>query len=423
MNKLYEDVFALARAGIWGDDVSLSGESDWDTLYEKVRRSKLLPLTYKIASKHAQEWNIPDKVLDNWKHQSSAQTFNQMYKFSEIRKIISEGDKRNLKLIMFKGIGVAALYPDPNQRYSSDSDILVYKKEQGQAIELLQDLGYLSTEEGSKEHVPVFEKNGGVMYSKIELHDCLWEDYEGKQAEVLESLKLDAEDSLIRETFMGSEYYSLGITEHFIYQIFHIVKHLFFEGISLRYFTDISLFANKYKDKIDWKRVIESMKLLHYERFLDCIVAICKEHLNMSPDIPVTGSVTEEMKDLLIEDVLGEKDTSGNVDLYETINFLETYFMRASSVKESKFQQRRKQILPFPSELHERYSYAKKCPILLPIAWVHRIFFFVDYAIRGKKKGKNGTEAMKRSQTRLDLMKELDLMDTDKDLKKQKGTK
>lgn len=421
MNKLYENVFALARAGIWGDDVSFPAETDWDALYAKIRRSKLLPITYKVVSKHATEWAVPAVLLDKWKRESSSKTINQMYKFSEIKKIIVEGDKRNLKLIMFKGIGVAQLYPDPNQRFSSDSDILVYKKEQQQAVDLLLDLGYISTEEGSKEHVPVFEKNGGVMYSKIELHDCLWEDYEGKQAEILESLKLDAEETLIREKFMGTEYYSLGITEHFIYQIFHIVKHLFFEGISLRYFTDISLFANKYKDEIDWHRVVASMKQLHYERFLDCIVAICKEHLNMSADIPVTGTVSEEMKVHLIEDVLGDRDVGVNVDNYETINFLETYFMRASSVKESKFQQRRKQILPLPSELHDRYSYAKKCPVLLPIAWVHRVIYFADYAIRGKRKGKNGTEAIKRSQTRLDLMKEFDLMDTDKDLKNEKG--
>ena len=421
MDKLYEDVFALARAGIWGDEIKLSGESDWKVLYEKLRKSKLLPLTLNAVSKRIEELNIPAEIMDSWKKDSSSKVLNQMYKYSEIKKIIAEGDKRNLKLIMFKGIGVATLYPDPNQRFSSDADILVYKAEQSKAEELLRDLGYFYTDEGAKEHVPVFEKYAGPMFSKIELHDCLWEDYEGKQAKVLESLRLDAEDTLIKEKFMGSEYYSLGITEHFIYQIFHIVKHLFFEGISLRYFTDVSLFANKYKDAINWDRVVESMKLLHYERFLECIVVICKEYLNMSADIPVNGDVTEEMKDLLIEDVLGEKEQSGNVDMYETINFLETYFMRASAVKESKFQQRRKQILPLPSELHERYSYAKKCPVLLPVAWVHRIVFFIGYAIKGKKKGKNGTEAMRRSEVRLNLMKKLDLMDTDKDLKNQKG--
>ena len=421
MDKLYEDVFALARAGIWGDELTLSGDIDWDVMYEKLRRNKLLPMVFNVVSKRAAELNIPDDVMFKWKRRSSAKILNQMYKFSEVKKIIEEGEKRNLKLIMFKGIGVAVLYPDPNQRYSSDADILVYPREQKQAVELLQDLGYVSTDEGAKEHVPVFEKSRGTMYSKIELHDCLWEDYEGKQAEVLESLKLDAEDTLIRDKFMGSEYYSLGITEHFIYQIFHIVKHLFFEGISLRYFADISLFANRYKDEIDWKRVIDSMKLLHYERFFDCIVSICKENLNLSEDIPVSGAVTEEMKALLIEDVLGDKEHTGNIDNYETINFLETYFMRSSAVKESAFSQRRKQLLPFPSELHERYSYAKKCPLLLPVAWIHRTVYFVGYAIKGKKKGKNGTEALKQSEIRLNLMKKLDLMDTDKDLKNKKG--
>lgn len=417
MNKLYEDVFSLTLAGIRGEKTALSGETDWEKFYDVLKRNKLLTLTYNAIASVASEYSVPEYIMVEWKRFCSPRIFNQMFMYSEIKKIISEGNRRNLTLVMFKGIGVAALYPDPNLRYSSDADIFVYEDEREKAVKLFEDLGYESTDEGAKDHVPVFIKQVGNMYSKIELHDCLWEDYEGKQAEVLDSLRLDSKESLIKARFMGAEYNTLGITEHFIYQIFHIVKHLFFEGISLRYFLDIALFANKYKEDINWERVAASMKSLHYERFFDCIVAICQEHLGMDRDIPITGAVTEEMKEHLIEDVLGDKEKAGKMDDYETINFLETYFMRVSAVKESKFQQRRKQLLPLPSELHERFSYAKKIPILLPIAWIHRILFFISYALKGKKKGKNGTEAMKKSQKRLDLMKELDLMDTDKELK------
>ena len=147
-------------------------------------------------------------------------------------------------------------------------------------------------------------------------------------------------------------------------------------------------------------------------------MAICKEHLNLKVEVVGAETVSEAMKEHLINDVLRDRTVDGNTDTYETINFLETYFMRNSAIKESKFNQKRKQILPFPSELHERYSYARKHPILLPVAWVHRVFYFATYAIKGKKKGKNGTEALKKSEYRLNLMKELGLMDTDTELKK-----
>lgn len=420
MNTVYDSVFALTRAAIWGDELTLSEQTDWDELYKVMRRNKLVPLTYNYISKIATRYSIPEDILAAWKKESASRAINQMFVFSEIRKIISEAENRNLRLVMFKGIGVATLYPDPNMRFSSDSDILVREEEQVATVKMLEDMGYVSIAEGAKEHVPVFIKRAGKVVSKIELHDCLWEDYEGKQAEILDSLKLDSPSTLIKEKFMGIEYYSLGINEHLIYQIFHIVKHLFFEGISLRYLVDISLFINKHEKQIDWKRIREAMKCLHYERFFDCIVAICRENLKLDVNVEGAESVTVVMKEHLINDILRDRSAESSTDSFETINFLETYFMRTIAIKESKFNQKRKQILPFPSELHERYAYARKYPILLPMAWVHRVFFFATYAIKGRKKGKNGTEAMKKSEYRLNLMKELGLMDTDTELKKSK---
>lgn len=415
MNSLYSDIFAITRAALYGTEPALSKDADFGRIYSVLLRNKLVPVTYKAASKLEE---LPQEILSFWKRNTMTRALRQMCMTSELRNLLLQGKSRNVELIVFKGLAVAALYPDPNMRTSSDADILVDAQQRPAAEALLKELGFEETDEGSKDHVPVFVKNGTNYCMKIELHDCLWEDYEGKQAKILDSLELAKAETLIEQTGSGVTFTTLGIDEHLIFQIYHIVKHLFFEGISLRYFTDIALYVNSYYDRINWKVVREKLRLLHYERFFDCILIMCQRYLGMREDVPFVEPVTDEMLDKLIEDVLGDKEEVSEKDAWETINFLDRYFMRNTAVKQSKFQQRRKQILPFPSELNEKFSYAKKCPILLPVAWVHRVIYFIGYKRDCKKYGKDAEGAMKKSQKRLDLMRDLALMDTDKEQKR-----
>lgn len=418
MKPLYEEVFAISKAALYGTEHKISGDLDYTELYKTILKSKLVPITFKVVNSPENAEVVSEPILTIWKRETMSRAVRQMYIASEIKKILATAEERGIQLVLFKGLAVAALYYDPNLRTTSDADMLVDSDRMQDAISMLEELGFESVEDGAKEHVPVFVKKG-KMPVKVELHDCLWEDYEGKQAEILDSLELTKKDTLIKQSCIGINFTTLGIDEHFIFQIYHIVKHLFFEGISLRYFTDITLYVNKYFDEMNWPSIREKLRLLHYERFLDCIVIMCQRYLGMREDVPGVEPVTEEMLDHLIEDVLGEKEAVSEKDAWETINFLDRYFMRNTVVKESKFQQKRKQILPLPSELNEKYSYAKKCPILLPVAWVHRVIYFINYKRDCKKYGKDAEGAIKKSQSRLDLMRELAIMDTDKEQKKK----
>lgn len=419
LKEAYSDVFSITRAVLYNEELKISEGSQPADLYKMLVRARIAPMAYNVMSKSAFTKDYPEEIMAVWKRETYNKTFRQMFMTSELLAVVNEGKKRGITLVLFKGLPIASLYPDPNLRTSSDADIYVYPEQQKEAVKLLEDRGFTSIDDGAKEHVPVFVKKNSNFSMKIELHDCLWEDYEGKQAEILETLHLSDRETLVVQKNHGIEYNTLGYTEHLIFQLFHIVKHLFFEGISFRYFVDITLYVNKYFDDIDWNKVRNDMKLLHYERFLDCIVCICQRYIGMRKDVPGIEPVTEEMIEHLIEDVLGEKEPTSNKDMYETINFLSTYFMRTTAVKESKFQQKRKQILPMPSELHERFSYAKEHPILLPVAWVHRVFYFIGYKRDCKKYGKDANAAIKKSGNRLDLMRELNLMDTDKDTKRK----
>ena len=416
MNEATIDALALVKASITGETAKLSEQPDWNQIYQILSKGKLVPIVYRTVSLLEGEVQVPAELLKNWQAVTFSAGFRQLQSTHELRGVLTEAEARNIRLILFKGITLAALYPEPNMRVTSDADVLVTKEQRADAEKLLMELGYSKHDEFSKEHVPVYikRKNGHRMV--IELHDLLWEDYEGKQAEILESMKLDEESTLICQKACDLNVCTLGYEEHLVYQIFHMAKHFFFEGIALRYLVDIALYINAYADKIDFKRVRECIRKLHYDKFFCIILKICYEFLGMKVNVLGKEMSKTAINEHFIEDLVNRERQNDSVKQWETINFLSTYFMRTSVAKESTFQQRRKQFLPLPSELNDRYGYAKKCWLLLPVAWVHRVIYMISYSRHCKRNGFATSASIEKAMYRLDLMRELGMAETDKDI-------
>lgn len=416
MDKECIAVLELTKACITGEKTQLEGELNWERLCELLKRGKLYSVVYRTVLQEKERLQLPEKIFDDWKSYTFSIGFRQLRMMSELKHVLWEAENRKIRLISFKGVSIAALYPEAYMRCSSDVDLLVSKEQRAEAERMLIELGYEKIESYSKEHVPVYIINRGARYLQIELHDLLWEDYEGKQADILKEMQLDHPDSLIKLEACGIEITTLGHTEHLVYQIFHIAKHFFFEGISLRYLVDIMLFVKAYKDDIDFNRVRKDIKKLHYEKFFDAIIEICHDFLGMQVSVPGCSVCDEETKKALLSDILEPGKLDDNVKQWETINFLSQYFMRTSLTKVSNFQQRRKQLLPFPSELNSKYIYAKKCPVLLPVAWIHRLIYMYSYIRHCERNHINTLNSVGKAQYRLDLMRTLGITETDKEI-------
>jgi len=416
MKKEYIEVLELTKASIAGTKVELNSELEWTELCKLLKVGKLYSVVYHTILKSKDELQVPEKLLAEWKANTFSLGFCQLRMISELKYVLREAESRGIQLVLFKGVTLAALYPEPYMRSSNDVDLLVSEEQRNAAERLLVELGFKKREEISKAHVPVYVVDDGSRYLKIELHDRLWEDYEGKQADILREMQLDNPQTLIEQEACGLTVTTLGHTEHLIYQIFHIAKHFFFEGISLRYLVDIMLFIESYKEAIDFARVRKEITKLHYERFYEAILKICYEYLGMKVVIPDINVESIEVNEQLLKDILERGKLDGAVKKWETINFLSQYFMRTSVTKSSNFQQRRKQIFPFPSELNDRYSYAKKCPLLLPVAWIHRVIYMISYSYHCKKNDMKTSETIGKAQYRLDLMRNLGMTETDKDV-------
>lgn len=415
MNTEYSDVLALIKATITGDDVYISEKPKWDDIIKLLEQGRVLTVVYRTAAAINGEKATPKEYMEKWQAEAFAKGFKQLQAVYELKRVLTEAQNRKLQLIVFKGITLATLYPEPNMRCTSDADILVSKIHREEAEEMLLQLGYTKIDHLSKQHVPTYVIIKNEIRLVIELHDQLWEDYEGKQAQILASMKLDANEKLIKQYAEGIEVTTLGYNEHLIYQIFHIAKHFFFEGVPLRYIVDITLYINKYADKIDFGKVRREIRKLHYEKLYDTILKICYEYLGLRQNYINSTFTNEDLSENFISDLFEGSRIKGSVNQWETINFLGTYFMRISKTKVSTFQQRRKQVFPLPSELNSRYIYARKCPLLLPVAWIHKAFYIISYNQHCKKNGIGTTASIAKAKYRLDLMRELEITETDKE--------
>lgn len=258
--------------------VSLYDLCDFCTL------NKLLPLATRMLS----QWNCQTEDETNlvawWKNESARYVFWEYKKLSLVKKLTEAAKDRGLSLLFFKGYLLSCLYPDFTLRYSSDSDILVKKEQHSQVISLLEELQYVRESALDTEHVTTFLfQESGYTIHKIELHTSLYEDARGTQLSYLEQLALDDSATNILSECCSMELLTLGHTEHFIYQIFHMVKHLGCHGFPARYLLDIALFINAYASEIKWNTVSAAMDNLGYSRFYQSLCSIMIHYFD-APD-------------------------------------------------------------------------------------------------------------------------------------------
>ncbi len=413
MNPVYQNIFTLTKAAIYCQTPEpLLPPNDWTQQYDLLRRGKLQGIVYKtVASLPEQDQPVTD-FLNTWKSTVFFTGFQQLAATQEIRFVLQEAKKQELVPVLFKGLTLAALYPEPSMRFSSDADLFIQKQQRPAMEALLISLGYSKDDSVSKEHVPVYRIDQNNRRLSIELHDCLWEDYTGAQADLLESINLTNPDTLLDISPFGFPIRTLGHEEHLVYQVFHIAKHFAFEGMRLRFLTDITLFVNAYEKQINWKHFWQTMEKLGYSVFCNILFQICITCLGMTNSFPKPeASDSASMNELLITDIVeAGKVGEHHIENWASTEMLASYFMREAKTS-SGLKRKLEIFFPMPADLKDKFSYAKKYPVLLPVAWIHRFFSAIRYSIMCKLKKQSAADVLSNAEYRLSLMKSVGLVD------------
>lgn len=413
MKQLYTQILSLVKGSIYQTPHTPDTRISWEDAYTLLSTGKLSGIVYASVSKLPSPYAPEADFLSRWQSSVLQKGFRQLLSHRELQHILEKAQERNLHPVIFKGIALSALYPEPNMRFSSDADILIPAKEASAMETLLKEQGYSYVESLSKKHVPVFKIEKGNRFLTIELHDCLWEDYTGPQADLLQQLALDAPDTLLHTTACNVPITTLGYEQHLIYQIFHMAKHFAFEGLPLRYLTDISLYVNAYGCHIDTSHFWKVMKQLKYDVFCDALFKICVRYLGMDASYLCSDYQENPLNESLLSDILtAGKEQGSSTDTWAITNTMAMYLMGNTKVAKTDFSQKIHLLFPKPSELKDKFSYAKKHRLLLPVAWIHRFISAVCYATYRKRKGTSPNATYHKMMHRLHLMKELQMVDS-----------
>lgn len=391
-NKAKQFTEAINSA-VYGSAYMGDNPLDINALYLLSKKNSLTALVYCALSKMPYDKEKYADVLTSWKNETLFGSINQMKKNSELQRVLLEFASNQIQYAVFKGITLSILYPQDGIRHSGDADIWVAEQDFDKAYELLLNMGYVKDEAGSKECV--YNMLSSSLY--IEMHKYLWEDYTGKKIDMIKELGWTSPSSFVKVKVGNNEYTSLGYTEHLEYMFFHTIKHYVYKGFGIRHLLDIALYVNEYTNRIDITRFWSDMEKIGYSTFCLAALSSCAKYLRMDSNILQGKNSLPE--DFIERFILASIDSGTFGDPLVRTTELDGFYDEKSDKNRTILS-----FFPRYKEMKRQYEWLST-PILLPIAWMYRIFKF----IRNPNLVKDKKEHLKNDEIRQTLMEELEL--------------
>jgi hypothetical protein len=242
--------FALARAGLWEQDVRLSifGQIDFNEVYRLAEEQSVMGLVA-AGIEHVKDVKVPQNVALTFVGGALQLEQRNLAMNDFIAGLVRKMREANLFTVLVKGQGVAQCYERPLWRSSGDVDLFVSSSSYYDTADFLTHLA--SHVEENRPDIKHLAMTVGPW--EVELHGTLRSQL-GKRID-------DTIDLVQKEVFCGGEVrvwqnknidVFLPAADNDVVFIFtHILQHFFRGGIGLRQICDWCRLLWKYKDSIN----------------------------------------------------------------------------------------------------------------------------------------------------------------------------
>ena len=328
--------------------------------------------------------------------------FSQIQRTNHFLEVYKKLSEKNIKILVFKGIIFRNMYNNPDDRISSDEDILIKKEDYEKVKEFFLSEGFEFIDKG--EECAYFSKSTGLC---IEVSTSLFS-HESKAYGHLNKLFEDVFEKSIKINIDKIDILTLSHEQHLIYIVFHNMKHFLTGGFGIRQVADFSKYIETYGEYINWEKFWSDLKDLNYDTFALNLIEISLRYLGFNDDkITYPDNITsfDELKnsqkyyinsESLINDIL-----DAGVFGASTMDRKHTALMTLDAVEDKKKSNRLKAVFPNVNYLKDNYTYLQKYPILLPVAWGQRILSYLK-----KNKTSSYINTMELGKQRIELLKE-----------------
>ena len=311
-----------------------------------------------------------------------------------------------LRPLVVKGLICRQLYPQPDARVSSDEDVLIRPEEFEAYHDALLRFGMETScdpDTMSRSYEVPYRKTDNRLY--IELHKSLFpldSDAYGDFNAFFEG----AHERATAEQIDGMTVWTLSPTDHLFYLICHAFKHFLHSGFGIRQVCDITLYANTYGAQVDWAHIVENCRAIHADGFCAALFRIGEKYLTLDPDracLPAVWTDAEVDETLMLQDLL-DGGIYGGADM----NRRHSSAITLDAVAAQKQGRKAKggimvSLFPPLQTMRARFHYLKKCPWLLPFAWVQRILLYTSEI--HETPANSAVDSLKIGRERIEMMR------------------
>ena len=267
----------------------------------------------------------------------------------ELDAILARFEAEHIAVLPLKGCVIKQLYPRPEMRYMSDTDLLFDPTQAASVRAALEELGY-TTDRFAQGETDLYSS---PMRMNYELHRSLQnEGFNENSRRFLDGLLSCARPKA------GCKYVlELSKEEHYAYLLCHFVKHLLNGGIGVRQVMDIYLCKRQWSfDERKLQALLKELELTEFAATLE-LLAECW----------FAGGAADAVTDELGAYILGS-GTFGTDKQRVTDRIL----------KEQKDANRAvyvlRRVFPPFALMSFYFPRLKKLPFLLPFFWIFRFF-------------------------------------------------
>lgn len=368
-------------------------KDEWVTIFRLAENHRVLPLIFDCIRN---SYPFDRAELAPLKQRTKALVLEQILRSKTFLEVYENLCKKGLSPVVVKGIVCRSLYPDGDCRVSTDEDLFIPEKDLQQYLQTLEALSFSPKAFGKDDYQITLCGETGL---RIELHKSLFP-LDSEYFKPWNEVFANSESRAQNLTVEGISVKTLCDTDSLLYLILHALKHFLHSGVGIRQICDIIMFANRYGKNTDWNYAFEVLRNLQADKFALAVFAIGEKHLNFQketacfPDNLNLDNISELplLEDILSGGIFGSSSMARQHSAGLTFDAVQN--------KKSSFAG---QLFPSARKLGGKYTYAKKHPVLLPVAWSHRLISYKKET--AKKPNNQPAAALQIGKRRLELLK------------------
>lgn len=381
MTENFKDMLSFYAWGSTGYKNIKDKEYDYKEIMNLAKKQGVFHIVYGVLKQYTEDEKVSSMntsyFMSVLKHQAKSEA---------LEGVIKKLEAENIEVCHIKGKTLSSLYYYPDTRISGDVDLLIDEKDEIKAKRILEREGFkCEMRSDDANHSECIHENLGL----IELHVKLYYD-------IMKDIWFNSDD-MINEPYEVIEgIRTLSYTDGFIYNFLHATKHFLSNGMSIRHITDVLLYGDKYKEKINFERVFKTLENLKYKEFLDTFVIIGEKYFNIQP-MYITSSANDEflLTDIEESGIFGKNIQKAGA-LFEIYTDLRFSTFKSGDKTKYLTNWRRKNIFKAMSyskeNLKKKYSFLDKSMIYLPKAYALHTAEIISKVFKRKKLVKDFVE-------------------------------